>query len=453
MRKRFTTTAFADRLEAGRALAERLAPVVEGPCVVAAIPRGGVPVAMPIVERLGAPLAVVYARKLTSPAAPELAFGALDEDGESLLDRSTVTLLGLTPHDVDEARARVAAEIRRRMELYRVPPLARHLPDRTVVLVDDGLATGLTMRAAVAYARRHRARSIVVAVPCASTSAAGYFERAADHLVSLVVDPDFVAVGAYYADFSPVPDEQVVAMLHRARSDPAGPSAPGRRVSFETSRGLHLAGELLLPDRAGRHPTVAIAHGWGSSKASPRNRSLAQALVAEGLGALLFDFTGHGDSQGTMEDSTRDQQVDDLRAALDVLATLDDVDPQRLGVAGASSGAAVGLELAARDDRVRALALRSGNFVGVEDVARRVAVPTLLVVGERDEAIARLNEAVLARLAGARRLEIVPGGDHLFEDPVARRCATALMVDWLAMHLGRAGRSDAVRDAGDSRRT
>src|SRR3972149_136383 len=112
---------FRDRAEAGRALAEELAPLISGPCVVAAIPRGGVAVALPIVERLRVPLTVAYARKLTAPFAPEFAFGALDEDGQMVLDPESVAGLGLSPDDVERAKARVWAEIERRMALYRVP--------------------------------------------------------------------------------------------------------------------------------------------------------------------------------------------------------------------------------------------------------------------------------------------------------------------------------------------
>jgi putative phosphoribosyl transferase len=218
------TTTFRDREDAGRRLAEALAPLVARPCVVAAIPRGGVSVALPVVERLAAPLTVVYARKLTAPIVPELAFGALDEDGQTILDEEIVRGLGLFEADVESAKKRVAAEITRRMALYRVPPLSRFLPDAGVVFVDDGLATGLTMRAAVAYARRHGARDVTVAVPCASSSAARRFQREADHLVSLVTDEAFMAVGAYYDDFSPVSDAEVVAMLERAQRSPV----PGR---------------------------------------------------------------------------------------------------------------------------------------------------------------------------------------------------------------------------------
>jgi predicted phosphoribosyltransferase len=215
-----TMRTFRDRAAAGRLLADALVPLVKPPCVVAAIPRGGVAVALPIVERLAVPLTVVYARKLTAPVAPELAFGALDEDGQMIVEDSIVAMLALSARDVESAQTRVAAEIARRMALYRVPPLARFLPGAGVVLVDDGLATGLTMRAALAYARRHGAREVTVTVPCASARAADRFRGEADCVVSLVTDEDFMAVGAYYEDFSPVPDADVVALLERAQRVP-----------------------------------------------------------------------------------------------------------------------------------------------------------------------------------------------------------------------------------------
>src|SRR3972149_10655659 len=119
---------FRDRAEAGRALAEELALLISGPCVVAAIPRGGVAVALPIVGRLRVPLTVAYARKLTAPFAPEFAFGALDEDGQMVLEPESVAALGLGPDDVEKAKARGGAESQRRVTLSGVPPLAHPLP-------------------------------------------------------------------------------------------------------------------------------------------------------------------------------------------------------------------------------------------------------------------------------------------------------------------------------------
>lgn len=210
-----TTHIFKDRTAAGEQLAERLLSLLARPFVIAAIPRGGIAVALPIVERLQRPLAVVHACKLTVQAAPERAFGALDEDGQAVVDQPTVARLELGPEVIASAKARVEAEIRRRVGLYKAYPLAQCLPGPDVILVDDGLATGLTMHAAVAYARRHGAREITVAVPCASEEAAARFRQEADRFVSLIVGDAFGAVGGYYADFATLSDEDVSAMLAR----------------------------------------------------------------------------------------------------------------------------------------------------------------------------------------------------------------------------------------------
>jgi putative phosphoribosyl transferase len=428
---------FSDREEAGRQLAERLESVISRPSVLVAIPRGGVAVALPAVRRFQLPLTVVYARKLTAPVAPELAFGALDEDGETLVDADIVAALKLRPEDIDAAKTRVGAEIRRRMALYKVPPLGHYLPGSGVVLIDDGLATGLTMRAALAYARRHGARDVTVAVPCASGEAASRFRREADRFVSLIVDETFVAVRNYYQDFSPVSDQQVLAMLAPSGEKAAVGNAEPTRLglSFTNSRGLRLSGTLLTPASGGPPPVVIFAHGWGSGQASPRNRMAAEALVAEGFAALLFDFTGHGESEGTTADSTLDQQVDDLGAATGVLETLDEVDSSRVGVMGASSGAAVALLRAAKDPRIRALVLRSANPAGAEAAAPGVKVPTLLIAGEYDAPVRAASERLLASLGGPARLEVVPKGDHLFEDPEALREAVRVTTAWFGGHL------------------
>jgi putative phosphoribosyl transferase len=220
---------FKNRSEAGRALATAVETIMARPFIVAALPRGGVEVALPVAERLAVPLAVSYARKLTAPRAPELAFGALDEDGRTIIEASTVAMLELSPLEVEQATARVDADIQRRMARYRIPPLARSLRGAGVILVDDGLATGLTMQAAVAYARRHGAREVAVAVPCASAQAARRLRQAVDQFVSLVVDEEFTVVANYYDDFSPVRDEDVLAMLARAAEHVPNHPAGGPR--------------------------------------------------------------------------------------------------------------------------------------------------------------------------------------------------------------------------------
>jgi len=211
-----TPMRFQDRTEAGRLLAERLAASsIPSPFVVAGIPRGGVIVAQPVAARLGAPLTVVHARKLTLDPASGLALGAVDQDGQVFINSAVAPSLNLDPGVLDAAEARARAEIRRQKELYRARPIADFLPGHAVVLVDDGLATGLTMRAAVAYVRRLGAKAVYVATPCASSGAAHRFRDETEGFVSLVVDPWFVAVSSYYNLYPSVSDQEVAAVLGR----------------------------------------------------------------------------------------------------------------------------------------------------------------------------------------------------------------------------------------------
>jgi dienelactone hydrolase len=239
------------------------------------------------------------------------------------------------------------------------------------------------------------------------------------------------------ADLTRSPDARIQALLGRAQAvaAPATEDASGLRIAFQNSPGWQLAGRLLVPAGPGPPPVVTFAHGWGSGKDSPRNRATAEALRARGFAAFLFDFTGHGESEGTLDQSTPAQQADDLRAALNMLEALDEIDPRRMGVVGASSGAAAALLRASEDKRIRALVLRSGNPTGAEAVAPHVTVPTLLIVGELDEPARATNQELTTRLGGPLRIEIVSGGDHLFEGPDTLRRASDLTAAWFLEHL------------------
>jgi predicted phosphoribosyltransferase len=208
---------YVDRAEAGAVLAAALAELQGRRVVVAALPRGGVAVALPIARALGAPLTLSFARKLAIARAPELAVGAIDEDGQVITDPGTLAGLGASLDELVEARERAEREIARQRETFPVTPLAAHPPEASVVLVDDGPATGLTLRAAVAHARRHGAREVIVAVPCSSASAARRLEREANRFICPRVDRDFLAVGRYYTDFHQVSDAEVLELLERAR--------------------------------------------------------------------------------------------------------------------------------------------------------------------------------------------------------------------------------------------
>lgn len=207
---------YADRAEAGHVLAAELAGTIHAPCVVAGIPRGGVIVALPIALRLGCPLAVSFVRKVALDPAPELAAGVIDEDGRFEADPLVVRSMGATADELEAARRRVLREIGRQKATFQAPDLDTLLPGVTAVIVDDGLATGWTMRAAIAHARRHGAARVVAAVPYAADSTAREIESLADALVCPWIDDAFYAVGAGYVDFGPTGDDDVREALARA---------------------------------------------------------------------------------------------------------------------------------------------------------------------------------------------------------------------------------------------
>lgn len=426
---------FRDRSDAGEILAAGLSGVARPPCIVAAIPRGGVPVAIPIIARLGVPLTVVYARKLTAAVAPELAFGAVDEDGQETLDPAIVADLRLSREDVAAEHRRVLGEIRRRMELYRVPPLSRYLPGRSVVLVDDGLATGLTMQAAVGYARRHGAREITIAVPCASARAVERLRGRVDRLVSLTTDANFRTVGQYYRAFPAVADEDVKAMLEQA-AQWAAAAAPEVSAMFDAPGGALIA-TLLLPTGAARHAVVILVEEGDGSTVS-EDRAIAEVARSEGTAVLCLARARPAPGPGRAE-ARRSPDAEDVLAAARWLRSRTDVDPTRIGIAGGGGAAGPILRAAARDPGFRAVVLWSPGG-DVEPLAiQRLTTPTLLVVGEHDEPGRRTAEALTAMLDGPRRIEVVKGVNARFDEPRALDQAATVTVRWAQQHLGAQG--------------
>ena len=209
---------FADRDAAGRRLAAALEVLVGGDLVVTALPRGGVPIGFEVARALGAPLDIVLVRKLGAPFNPEYGVGAIAEGGVRFVRIDDAEAAGVSEEELEEVVARESAELERRQRLYRggEPPLS--LDGRTVILVDDGIATGGTAVAAARSLRARGAAKVVLAVPVAPPGTEERLRGEFDGVVCLVQPPGFFGIGQFYADFAQVNDKQVIALLAEARA-------------------------------------------------------------------------------------------------------------------------------------------------------------------------------------------------------------------------------------------
>jgi predicted phosphoribosyltransferase len=211
---------FEDRADAGAKLAERLSEYAGRDDVsVLALPRGGVPVAFEVAGRLGAPLDVFLVRKLGVPGHEELAMGAIASGGHRVLNEEVLAVLEIDDEVVDQVAARENEELERRARLYRGDAPPTDVRGRTVILVDDGLATGSTMRAAVAAVRAQQPARLVVAVPVAPPLTCGELAAETDEMVCLSTPEPFYAVGLWYRRFAQTSDEEIVELLARSRGE------------------------------------------------------------------------------------------------------------------------------------------------------------------------------------------------------------------------------------------
>jgi predicted phosphoribosyltransferase/alpha-beta hydrolase superfamily lysophospholipase len=418
---------FHDRSDAGKRLAGLLKEQgFENP-VVLGIPRGGVPVAAEVAKALAGELAVVVARKLGAPGNPELAIGATTETGASYINMAVAVAAGAGQRYIEAEKTRQIAEAHRREQLFdghRRPPVA----GRTVIIVDDGIATGATAIAAVRSIKAEGAEHVVLAVPVGPTEMLELLRGEADEVVCLLDDPDFWAVGYYYEDFSQVSDEDVLRTLEKFSAPVA--ADPTRQVEIERD-GLSLAGTLTTPAGNGPFSLVIFVHGLGSGKDSPRNLVIASRLVDAGIATLLFDLSGHGESSPDPRDGV-DAYVDDLEAAFAWSLEQDGIDRGRVGIAGSSLGAVVAAKALA-DRRVgpRTMVLRAPPLETAD--LRAISVPSLVLIGSRDP----LRRQVEAGAVGRPQLtlSLVEGASHLFEEPGALEEATQRTVEWFKSEL------------------
>ncbi|WP_030265865.1 phosphoribosyltransferase family protein [Streptomyces sp. NRRL B-24484] len=422
---------YPDREEAGRRLAVELLRWRGADPVVVALPRGGVPVAAPVARALRAPLDICVIRKLGVPFQPELGMGAIGEGGARVVNEAVVRGARVTPGQFAEVEREERAELERRAERYRRGRAPVPLAGRTVIVVDDGVATGSTALAACRIVRARGAAEVVLAVPVAPQDWAARLGDDVDDLVCPHTPARFWAIGEFYTDFSQTSDAEVVALLDEAAARQQEPQDP--EITLEAA-GVELPGVLTRPQDA--FGLVLFAHGSGSGRLSPRNRYVAGELERAGLATLLFDLLTPA------EEIDREKVFDTgllgrrLAEVTRLVTARPDCAGLPVGYFGASTGAAAALRAAAEPDlRVAAVVSRGGRPDLAGPVLAGVAAPVLLIVGGADRTVLELNRRAEAQLRAPVSLAVVPDAGHLFEEPGALEAVAALAADWFAQHL------------------
>jgi putative phosphoribosyl transferase len=464
---------YHDRTDAGRVLATQLSEYAHRPdVIVLALPRGGVPVAYEVARALGAPLDVFVVRKLGLPAHPEFAIGAIASGGVRVLDQGVIRQFGVSMEELAAVTAAEQRELERRERRYRENRPFPDVRNKTVILVDDGLATGATMAAAAAALRAEEPAKLVAAVPVAAPATCDSFRGLVDDIVCAATPEPFRAVGLWYEDFSQTSDETVHDLLARAANEhpqgPPEPAAPSARIEREVVTDGHtmervvrvtagqvvLEGTLAEPENA--RGVILFAHGSGSSRHSPRNRYVARELQRGGLATLLIDLLTSGEE--AVDVTTRRLRfdigllADRLVGAIDWLTARPETGRLAIGLFGASTGAGAALVAAAERPRVvRGVVSRGGRPDLAGAALPHVRAPTLLVVGGDDERVIRLNELAMAHMRAPVELKVIPGASHLFEETGTLEEVARLARNWFQQHLVPARARGAA--AGDERIT
>ena len=444
---------FIDRTGAGKLLGDRLvdSPYVDP--VVLALPRGGVPVGYQVARAIGAPLDVIVVRKLGVPFQPELAMGAIGEDGVRVLDEDVVSSAGISEREIRAVETQERAELSRRIQTVRSATPRVPLAGRTAIVVDDGIATGSTARAGCLVAHAHGAARVVVAVPVASRQAVSELRQVADEVIALETPEPFYAVGEWYLEFDHTSDQQMINLLVESRRqwdqslpEVGGPDwsdlvdrvdradRPLRDQDVAVCPSLGLTGYLTIPEDA--KGMVVFVHGSGSSRHSPRNRFVSRVLNEAGLATLLFDLL-------TPDEEIERSNVFDIALLGGRLTEVTrwlreepDAGGLAIGYFGASTGSAAALWSAAEYGfDIGAVVSRSGRPDLAAPCLPVVTAPTLLIVGERDDTVVELNRQAQSELSCENRLAIVPGATHLFEEPGTLQVAADLATNWFMAHL------------------
>lgn len=420
---------FQDRSDAANQLAVRLKKKKVSTPLVLAVPRGAVPMGKVLADQLRGDLDIVLVHKFGFPSNPEFALGSVTEEGEIYLGIGAERH-GLTEEDVEQAALSEIAKLkdkRRMLTPHHLPMLPE---GRVVVIVDDGIATGATMTAAVRSLKGKGADRIIVACPVASSEAVQRLLNEGAEVEVLKIPEHFASVSEFFEDFSQVSDEEVVKILSEERM-----GIKDIKAEVCISDGdVELKGFLVIPEDA--KGVIVFAHGSGSGRYSPRNQFVASALNEAGFSTLLLDLLEEHESSDRSKIFDIDLLSERLVLATRWLATNPDLRKLDVGFFGASTGGGAAMQAAAKlGDKVKAIVSRGGRPDLALPHLGSVEAATLLLVGENDEPVIEMNKQAYSQLRCERSLVIVPGATHLFEEPGTLEEVAKNAAEWFSSHL------------------
>jgi erythromycin esterase-like protein/predicted phosphoribosyltransferase/dienelactone hydrolase len=422
---------FHDRRHAGRLLAQRLQKYKKKNTFVLALPRGGVPIAAEIATALGAPLDVLIVRKIGAPFQSELAVGAICEEGEPIWNDPILYKLGLEPDDLGRTVDIERKKVKNQIKLFRASRKLPSVAGKAVIIVDDGLATGATMSAAIKYLKSKGTVKIVVAVPVAAANTASKLRTKVDEIAAIEVREDLMSVGQWYEDFSQVTDDEVVALLQKNTD---GSKRIEKEIEIPLDK-VRLKGDLTA--FSSMEALIIFAHGSGSSRKSPRNQQVARYLNESGFGTLLFDLLTDMEAQDRGNVFNIEFLSDRLTSATRWLRGQSNLEDLPFGFFGASTGAGAAIQAASElneKESVFAIVSRGGRPDLAGGALKTVKAPTLLLVGGQDFGIIELNQQAQQALMNCD-LSIVPKATHLFEEPGTLEEVSRRAAEWFHDHL------------------
>lgn len=432
---------FENRRQAATELADKLSFMREERPIVLGLANSGIPIADIVARALDSQLDVLLFERLAAPKSPDHIVGVVDEHGRISMIESTARWHHLTSRQMIQPAREIFRDLQRRRARFRAVLPELDVRGKPVIIVGQGIATGGRMLGAIASVRDRGASRIVAAAPAGHSRATWQLHDKADLVVIPHQPSQFKGIEHFYENYTEVTDDIAIGILERwvASRTEKPPTVRTLALKMHSTKGHLLSCEIDLPpgtDRgSGPFPAVVFAHGFESNARSQRSVPISQRLAKRGIIGVRLDFTGHGRSEGSAEEATDRQMIEDLHVVFQSVSQLAEVDENHLGVNGAGTGGMIALHYAAQQPMVKTLVIR-GPICGKEvAAARKVTIPTLLIHAEHDLDLQEPVEAINRSLAGSHELLVIPDSNRLFGDPISRELMIGATVDWFADHL------------------